>query len=178
MPRAKKTQTPAGIQSHVRENSENGHRAQQAMQQNVAVRQANTKAKPTPSMQMGDVEPKGKRDIAFKTRYETFFGQHLHHVSELDNWNIDESNRMSWAGNGYWWINKPLVTTKSFEYKYVVVNPDGSSVWETTPNRVYDRSRGVSVNDKWNNPDENPFDNWRNEGREFATSAKQSVNVH
>lgn len=101
--------------------------------------------------------------ITFTVSYNSSWGQVLYIVGEtelLGKWRPATHNKMTWKSSGSWQIQLP-VFGKKFQYKYIVVNissnteledpssiEDSSIIWESCPNRVYEK--GKAVFDVWN----------------------------
>ena len=99
-------------------------------------------------------------DVTFQVRARTKFGQTMKIVGnteELGSWDKDKAVGLSASqytdADPVWKGTVKLAAGQAMEYKYIVVNPDGSLTWERDPNRVYVVPRAcrtaVSRSDTW-----------------------------
>ncbi|KAK5660795.1 hypothetical protein OQA88_12163 [Cercophora sp. LCS_1] len=82
--------------------------------------------------------------VTFSTRYGTQWGQNVKIVGNhpaLGNWSPANGVLLSasayTSSNPLWTLTVPLPAGANIQYKYVVVNGDGSVIWEKDPNRNY-----------------------------------------
>ncbi|KAI1815674.1 family 15 glycosyl hydrolase [Poronia punctata] len=98
--------------------------------------------------------------VTFNERKETSFGQTVKIVGDiqaLGAWDTDEAVALSagnyTSSNPVWTVTITLKPGQAIEYKYIVVNTDGSVVWEADPNHSYKVAAGCSATatrtDKW-----------------------------
>lgn len=94
---------------------------------------------------MGVMAPESPSDVVeFSVLTETTFGAEVRVVggpSALGAWCPEAGVPLATASDAYpkWWAKVPLTAAElsmsGFEYKFVVVEPDGNLVWEAGPNR-------------------------------------------
>lgn len=90
--------------------------------------------------------------VTFNSRKVTQFGQTVKivgNVAALGNW--DTSKAVALGASGYsasnpvWSGTVTLAAGQALQYKYIVVNQDGSVTWEADPNRAYTVPKSCST---------------------------------
>lgn len=89
--------------------------------------------------------------VAFTVRKTTTFGQTVKIVGNADklgNWDTSKAIAFNadryTSSNPVWAGTVSLSPGQAIEYKYIVVNTDGSVVWEADPNRSYSVATGCT----------------------------------
>lgn len=90
--------------------------------------------------------------VTFNSRKVTQFGQTVKIVGNnaaLGNWDTGKAVTLSASGysanNPVWSGTVTLAAGQALQYKYIVVNQDGSVTWEADPNRAYTVPRSCST---------------------------------
>ena len=76
---------------------------------------------------------------ALSNFFSAFMIRVVGNVPELGNWAPDSGARLQWQDHDTWSGSVDFGSSagQSVQYKHVVINPDGSVIWETSiPNRV------------------------------------------
>jgi glucoamylase len=70
-------------------------------------------------------------------------------VDKLGGWDTSKATALSASGytssNPVWTVTIALTPGQAIEYKYLVVNTDGSIVWEADPNHSYTIPTGCTA---------------------------------
>jgi glucoamylase len=77
--------------------------------------------------------------VTFKVRAETRWGEHVYLVGSdpvLSSWQPASGIQLSPATYPVWTVRVSLPAAKSFEYKYIKLDDQGTVVWESGGNRV------------------------------------------
>ena len=90
--------------------------------------------------------------VTFNSRKVTQFGQTVKIVGNtaaLGNWDTGKAVALGASGysasNPVWSGSVTLAAGQALQYKYIVVNQDGSVTWEADPNRAYTVPRSCST---------------------------------
>ena len=83
-------------------------------------------------------EPEIHYDLQFRIEYKTKYGQELRIVGSFCNWNVNNGYVMQWTNGHIWVYTLKQATVKNFLYKFVVLNADKTTKWESDPNRTFD----------------------------------------
>ncbi|GAP83733.1 putative glucoamylase [Rosellinia necatrix] len=90
--------------------------------------------------------------VTFTVRKVTIFGQTVKIVGnndKLGNWDTSKATALSasqyTSSNPIWSGTISLSPGQAIQYKYIVVNTDGSVVWEADPNRSYTVATGCTA---------------------------------
>lgn len=82
--------------------------------------------------------------IIFEELVTTSYGEDIYlsgSISELGSWDTSDALELSAANytssNPEWYLEVTLPVGTSFEYKFIMVETDGTVVWESDPNRSY-----------------------------------------
>ena len=100
--------------------------------------------------------------IAFNEEKTTIYGQTVYltgSISQLGDWSTSTSSAIAMSASDYtssdplWYVAVSLPAATSFEYKFFIMNADGSVAWEDVPNRSYTASStcgsSSTVSDSW-----------------------------
>jgi 4-alpha-glucanotransferase len=92
--------------------------------------------------------------ITFRINYKTEWGQGVWisgSVKALGNWDTKGAFPMSYIGNGEWEATITFKSSKEFEYKYFVKNPNNLLLWEGGKNRNFNITgfTTVEIRDLW-----------------------------
>jgi alpha-amylase len=93
-------------------------------------------------------------EVTFKETATTVWGTNVYLVGDiagLGSWNPANAIALSSAGYPVWSVKLTLPKSKSFEYKYIKKDADGTVTWESGSNRSYSTGTSSSyiLNDTW-----------------------------
>ena len=92
--------------------------------------------------------------VTFRINYKTVWGQNLWMAGSseaLGGWNHKSAFPLTHIGNGEWEAILTFNSKDEFEYKYFIVNEDGSVFWEGSDNRKFGpySSKSIEIRDFW-----------------------------
>ncbi|KAK8086912.1 Glucoamylase [Apiospora phragmitis] len=98
--------------------------------------------------------------VSFNERKVTSFGQTVKivgNIPALGSWDTSKAVALSTSqytsNNPVWSVSITLAAGQALQYKYIVVNTDGSVTWEADPNRAYTVPKGCATqttkSDSW-----------------------------
>ncbi|KAK8130128.1 glycosyl hydrolase family 15 [Apiospora kogelbergensis] len=119
-----------------------------------------TSAATTPAPTTTGCAPATSVAVAFSERKVTSFGQTVKITGNnpaIGNWDTSKAVALSasqyTSSNPVWSVSITFAAGLDLQYKYIVVNTDGSVVWEANPNHAYTVPKGCSTqttkNDTW-----------------------------
>jgi len=96
----------------------------------------------------------GTAAVTFLETATTVFGENIFlagSISELGDWNTDDSVALSSADYPVWSLTIDLPANTDFQYKFIRKETDGSIVWESDPNRetTTPSSGAVTLTSTW-----------------------------
>lgn len=99
--------------------------------------------------------------VTFNEVITTTYGQEVYisgSISALGDWNTSDAVLLSASeyttSDPLWTVTISLPVGESFDYKFFILNTDGSVTWEDDPNRTYTVPTGcagttATVSDTW-----------------------------